>query len=321
PATHCQPADNLLTIAVSDLSTLRWIQLGTGIGSERRASDVCRSPLAPGEQRRWRRGSGRADRVRSLRRRPREPERGEGERRGNEATWAPIPERPRGEGAGSEVDNVERGGGGECTAKARTGAVALPSVQISAAEEKKIAREQYGGKGDKPCLGGFTKFAVRTAYRLWVRDEYACKHRLIVGIQPLLHRSLAAAESFPHALEAYDNLRRVRQGHIDVVVRPAGFRLRALRRRKPRCGVVIDRAQCERARGRVLPWWPDRTVDVARAVEFTQHVGRNYQPNYLTAFRKPALVFVTHSDWGEWHHVEVHDNDCWRVRWEAVGFV
>ena len=54
------------------------------------------------------------------------------------------------------------------------------------------------------------------------------------------------------------------------------------------------------------PWWPDRTVDAAWAVEFTEHVGRNYQPNYITAFRKAALIFVTHSNWGGWHHVEVH---------------
>ncbi len=53
------------------------------------------------------------------------------------------------------------------------------------------------------------------------------------------------------------------------------------------------------------PWWPDRTVDAAWAVEFTEHVGRNYQPNYITAFRKAALIFVTHSNWGGWHHVEV----------------
>lgn len=51
------------------------------------------------------------------------------------------------------------------------------------------------------------------------------------------------------------------------------------------------------------PWWPERTVDAVWCVEFTEHVGRNYQPNYLTAFRKAALIFVTHSNWGGWHHV------------------
>jgi len=56
-------------------------------------------------------------------------------------------------------------------------------------------------------------------------------------------------------------------------------------------------------------------------VEFTEHVGRNYQPNYLTAFRKAALIFVTHSNWGGWHHVEVHDDDWWKTRFEAAGLV
>lgn len=69
------------------------------------------------------------------------------------------------------------------------------------------------------------------------------------------------------------------------------------------------------------PWWPSRTVDAAWCVEFTEHVGRNYQQNYYTAFRKAALIFVTHSNWGGWHHVEVHNDDWWRVKMEAAGFV
>jgi hypothetical protein len=48
------------------------------------------------------------------------------------------------------------------------------------------------------------------------------------------------------------------------------------------------------------PWWPKQTVDVAWCVEFTEHVGRNYMMNYHTAFRKAALIFVTHSNWGGW---------------------
>lgn len=56
-------------------------------------------------------------------------------------------------------------------------------------------------------------------------------------------------------------------------------------------------------------------------IQFTEHVGRNYQPNYITAWRKAALVFMTHSLWGGWHHVEVHDSTWWIVRMEAMGFV
>jgi len=61
--------------------------------------------------------------------------------------------------------------------------------------------------------------------------------------------------------------------------------------------------------------------DAVWCVEFTEHVGRNYQPNYLTAFRKSALIFFTHSLWGGWHHVEVHDKEWWIVRMESQGFV
>ena len=69
------------------------------------------------------------------------------------------------------------------------------------------------------------------------------------------------------------------------------------------------------------PWWPDRTVDVAWAVEFAEHVSRHYQQNYFTAFRKSALIFMTHSHWGGWHHVEVHQNEWWIERMEMMGFV
>ena len=40
-------------------------------------------------------------------------------------------------------------------------AVALPSIQTSEEEENGIERGQYGGRGDKPHLGGFTEFDVR----------------------------------------------------------------------------------------------------------------------------------------------------------------
>lgn len=43
--------------------------------------------------------------------------------------------------------------------------------------------------------------------------------------------------------------------------------------------------------------------------------------NYHTAFRKAALIFATHSNWGGWHHVEVHDDDWWRTKMESSGFV
>lgn len=43
--------------------------------------------------------------------------------------------------------------------------------------------------------------------------------------------------------------------------------------------------------------------------------------NYLTAFKKSALLFVTHSNWGGWHHTEVHNDLWWRSKFESHGFI
>jgi SAM-dependent methyltransferase len=69
------------------------------------------------------------------------------------------------------------------------------------------------------------------------------------------------------------------------------------------------------------PWWPSETYDAAWSVEFLEHVGRPYMQNYLPIFKKAALLFVTSSGWGGWHHVEVHPHSWWRHRFEAQGFV
>ena len=42
--------------------------------------------------------------------------------------------------------------------------------------------------------------------------------------------------------------------------------------------------------------------------------------NYIPALHKAALLFVTSSAWGGWHHVEVHEEWWWRNRMEAQGF-
>ena len=68
------------------------------------------------------------------------------------------------------------------------------------------------------------------------------------------------------------------------------------------------------------PWWPEKTYDVAWSVEFLEHVGVQYHYNYVTAFRKAALIFVTASKNYGWHHVEVHSNDWWIRKYESYGF-
>jgi len=52
-----------------------------------------------------------------------------------------------------------------------------------------------------------------------------------------------------------------------------------------------------------------------------EHVGRNFEKNYLTAFKKAAFVVVTHSNWGGWHHTEVHNSDWWISRFTMNGFI
>lgn len=52
------------------------------------------------------------------------------------------------------------------------------------------------------------------------------------------------------------------------------------------------------------PWWPGQTFDAVWAVEFLEHVNLQYHFNYVAAFRKAAILMVTSSRWGGWHHVE-----------------
>jgi len=68
------------------------------------------------------------------------------------------------------------------------------------------------------------------------------------------------------------------------------------------------------------PWWPSHTVDAVWCVEFLEHVGRNFHKNYFPAFKKAALVFASHSNWGGWHHVEVHSDEWWIAKFQMFGF-
>mmetsp|Transcript_17572 Transcript_17572/g.47900 ORF Transcript_17572/g.47900 Transcript_17572/m.47900 type:complete len:243 (+) Transcript_17572:3-731(+) len=68
------------------------------------------------------------------------------------------------------------------------------------------------------------------------------------------------------------------------------------------------------------PWWPQDTYDAVWSVEFLEHVGLNHQFNYISTFRKAALLFVSTSRWGGWHHVEVHEDEWWKLKYESYGF-
>lgn len=68
-------------------------------------------------------------------------------------------------------------------------------------------------------------------------------------------------------------------------------------------------------------WWSDRTWDAAWAVEFLEHVGRHHMQNYLPLLDQSALLFLTHSQHGGYHHVEVHGSWWWKARLQAHGYV
>lgn len=182
------------------------------------------------------------------------------------------------------------------------GAQALPSIRTSEAEEASIGikRKIYGGKGDKAHLGGFTDIDLHgISPTLW---KYLVQH---LGVKSIL--DIGCGKGVSSSWFAYHGLEVLcAEGSHDAVTQ----------------SILPDPAtqvvEHDFSRG---PWWPSKTYDAVWCVEFTEHVGRNFQQNYVTAFRKAAFIFVTHSGWGGWHHVEVHDDDWWQMRFESYGFV
>jgi SAM-dependent methyltransferase len=68
------------------------------------------------------------------------------------------------------------------------------------------------------------------------------------------------------------------------------------------------------------PWWPEKTYDAVWASDFIQMVSLPFQANYLAAFRKAALIFVTAPQHGGWHAVQTHPFGWWIRRFELLGF-
>jgi len=161
-------------------------------------------------------------------------------------------------------------------------AIALPSVRISAEESSKIDRHIYGGDGDKAHLGGFTSFDPHgVSPTLW-------KHMVEwLGIKSVLDVGCGIGTStswfVTHGLEYVQCV----EGSHDAVTKSLLPKLPQWKEY-----MIVEH---DFSRG---PWWPERTVDAAWSVEFLEHAGRNYQHNYWRAFRKAALIFVTHSNWG-----------------------
>ncbi len=65
----------------------------------------------------------------------------------------------------------------------------------------------------------------------------------------------------------------------------------------------------------------EKTFDVLWSVEFLEHMGRQYMRNYFPMLRRAALICVTASTSGGWHHVEARQDWWWRARFTAQGFI
>jgi hypothetical protein len=152
-------------------------------------------------------------------------------------------------------------------------AVALPSVRVA---QDSVKRGAYGGEGDKAHLGGFTEMDMDgMSPTLWkyMIDYFGIKSILDVGCG----KGISTSWFHFHGVQA-----QCVEGSHD------GFEKNILPNKATQ---VVEH---DFSRG---PWWPEETVDAVWCVEFLEHVGRNFHHNYLPAFRKAALLFVTHSMW------------------------
>jgi hypothetical protein len=160
-------------------------------------------------------------------------------------------------------------------------------------------RDLYGGKGDGKHLGGFTALDLAgVSPSVWkhMMLDYGVKSVLDVGCGRGISTSWFAA----HGVRV-----QCVEGSHDAAERT----------------LLPDPAnqlvEHDFSRG---PWWPAATYDAVWAVQFSEHVNLQYHINYITAFRKAALIFVSTSRWGGgWHHVEVHSDEWWIRKYELYG--
>lgn len=179
-------------------------------------------------------------------------------------------------------------------------AEALPSIRVEVESDESVdeRRKIYGGKGDKAHLGGFTEIdTMGISPRVW-------KHMITdIGVHSVLDvgcgRGISTSWFHTHGCDVL-----CAEGSHDAVLNTV--------LPDPENQVV----EHDFSRG---PWWPEKTYDAVWAVEFLEHVGVQYHFNYMTAFRKAALLFVTSSRWGGWHHVEVHPDEWWIRKYEMYG--
>lgn len=171
----------------------------------------------------------------------------------------------------------------------------LPSIRV---EDENLDRAIYGGKGDKKHLGGFTELDMHgIAPGVWKHavQNWTVQSVLDVGCG----KGTSTSWFVTHGLRT-----ECVEGSHDAIEQ----------------SMVPDKSiltEHDFSRG---PWWPEDTFDMVWSVEFLEHVNLHNHFNYITTFRKAAIIMVTSSKWGGWHHVEVHEDDWWIRKYESYGF-
>lgn len=177
---------------------------------------------------------------------------------------------------------------------------ALPSIRITGSEAEDAARKRkfYGGAGDKLHLGGFKVYD-----NMGISNNTWNFMMGVLGVKSVVDLGCGRGFSTEYFLSRGATVLCLEGSH-DAVLRSV---------------LPTDRVvEHDFTRG---PWWPARTFDALWSVEFLEHVGRQYIRNYLPVMRRSALLFVTCSNNGGWHHVEVRESWWWRGRFEAAGFL
>jgi len=174
----------------------------------------------------------------------------------------------------------------------------LPSIRLKEGDAK-VKRRNYGGAGDKQHLGGFSEMdpgGINPHLFKHMIEKYGVKSLLDIGCG----RGFSTSWFLLHGVDAM-----CAEGSHDAVERT----------------IIPDAdkrlVEHDFSRG---PWWPEKTYDVAWSVEFLEHVGVQYHFNYVSSFRKAALIFVTFSRGAGFHHVEVHQKEWWLQKYESYGF-
>lgn len=177
------------------------------------------------------------------------------------------------------------------------GAKPLPAIHVE--DDSAARRKIYGGKGDGKHLGGWTDIDIQGL------SPYLWRHMIKkFGIHSIIDVGCGRGISTTwFIMNGIDSL--CVEGSHDAY-------LNSMLPDKDKQMVEHDFS-----RG---PYWPEKTYDAVWCVEFLEHVGRNYHKNYIPVFRKAAIIFVTHSSWGGWHHVEVHQDEWWINKYELYGF-